>query len=328
VIEVQPAAPQQYVVQPGDTLWDIATGFLADPWFWPEIWHVNPQVENPHLIYPGDVLTLYFVGGRPFVTVTGGPRVPTLETERLSPQVRGTPLDLSEAFLPVETIASFLIRPRVISEEAYEQAPYILDSQDERLIFGAGDRVYVRGMEEPQVGQRYSVFRRGDTLRDPESGDVLGYEAIHISEADVTRTGDPATVVLTASVREAFRGDRLLPLDAADADRSFVPHAPGFDADGQVISLFDALFQVGTNQVAVIDIGEQDGIEKGHVLAVHQAGRTVVDRIGGGRDRVTLPDERSGLLLVFRTFDKVSYGLVMDATRTIRLGDSVTSPSP
>jgi hypothetical protein len=321
---VQPAAPLEYVVQKGDTLWDIATTFLADPWFWPEIWHVNPQVANPHLIYPGDVLTLYFVGGRPYVTVTGGPRV--LDAEKLSPQIRSTPLELDQDFLPVETIASFLIRPRVIDKETYEQAPYILDSQDERLIYGGGDRVYVRGIDEPVPGQRFSVFRQGDALRDPETGEVLGYEAIHIAEADVTRAGDPATVVLNASVREAFRGDRLLPLDPADADRSFVPHAPDFDADGTVISLFDALFQVGTNQVAVINLGTKDGMEKGHVLAIHQSGRTVVDRIGGSREKVTLPEERAGVMLVFRTFDEVSYGLVMDATRPIALGDAVRNP--
>lgn len=327
VVEVRPTAPLEYVVVKGDTLWDIATRFLNDPWYWPEIWHVNPQVANPHLIYPGDVLTLYYVDGRPYISVTGGPRVPTgLETERLSPQIRVEPLDVDEARVPVQTIRNFLIRPRVLPKEVLESAPYIVDSQDQRLAYGRDDRVYVRNLDRETLSRRYSVFRKGKPLRDPETKELLGYEAIHIGEATLVKYDDISTVVLTTTVREAFRGDRLLPIE--EERHTFYPHAPAPGTQGTIISLFDALSQVAQNQVAVINRGTQQGIENGHVLAVYQAGRTVRDPFARrlGSETITLPEERTGLMLVFKTFDQVSYGLIMESTRPIKVGDAVRNP--
>ncbi|MBK1692379.1 LysM peptidoglycan-binding domain-containing protein [Ectothiorhodospira mobilis] len=319
---VRDTAPERYVVRPGDTLWDISTTFLETPWYWPEIWVDNPQIENPHLIYPGDVITLHYVNGRPRLMVDGGPRV--RPTVKLSPRVRAEPLPPS-LDTPVQALQQFLIRPRVVTEKQMEDSPYLLASRDERMIFGAGDRLYARGLEGDPVGSRYHVFRPGGELRDPETGERLGFEAIPVAGAELVRGGDPATVVLTRSDREALQGDRLLPQDDSAQDFLFTPRPPHPDAHGQVISLFDAISRIARFQVAVINLGERDDVEQGQVFAVHHSGRTVRDRIAGG-ERVTLPDERAGLLMVFRTFDKVSYALVVESTHPIAQGNTVRHP--
>lgn len=331
-VALRPSAPQEYVVKKGDTLWDIASTFLRDPWYWPEIWHVNPQIANPHLIYPGDVITLFYIGGRPYLGVNGGPRVEAgaaapagLPTERLSPQVRVEALDRGLTEVPVQAIRQFIVRPRVVTEEVLKRAPYIVDSQDRRLIYGAGDQVYVRGLQRSEEALRFSVFRPGKQLRDPKTNELLGYEAVHVGDATVVALGETSTVVLTDTVREALRGDRLLPIEE-DFDRNFIPHAPETDARGSVISLFDAISQIGQNQVAVINLGARDGMEKGHVLSILQAGRTVRDSFGRAQEKLVLPEERTGLMMVFRTFDKVSYALIMESTRPIEVGDAVERP--
>ncbi|WP_026289772.1 LysM peptidoglycan-binding domain-containing protein [Thioalkalivibrio sulfidiphilus] len=324
-VQVREAAPERYVVQRGDTLWDIANTFLRDPWYWPEIWVVNPQIPNPHLIYPGDVITLYYIDGQPRLIVDGGPRV--RPTQRLSPQIRVEELPPS-LDVPIQSLHQFLVRPRVVTEEQLDQAAYVLASQDDRMIFGTNDRLYVRGLDADALeGSRYSMFRKGGALNDPVTGELLGFEAIPVGDAEVVRAGDPATVVISRSDREALIGDRLMPLDNSDQDFVFTPHAPPMDTDGKVISLFDAISQIARFQVAVINLGERNGIEQGHVLATYQSGRVIRDTIASERgEEVTLPDERIGLMMVFRTFDKVSYALVMESTRPIQEGYSVRHP--
>ena len=190
-VEFKASAPEQYTVVPGDTLWDISNRFLVQPWYWPEIWYHNPQVQNPHLIYPGDVLTIFYVGGKPYLTVGGGPRV-----TKLSPRVRSADIDAQTYGIPIPAIQQFIIRPRVVSEETLDTAPYILSSVDERLAFGAGDHVYVRGFDEnPQ--EQYTVFRKGEALYDPESEELLGFEAIVVGDGEIIRVDDPATLNLT-----------------------------------------------------------------------------------------------------------------------------------
>jgi hypothetical protein len=322
---IRETAPQRYVVQRGDTLWDISSTFLRDPWYWPEIWYVNPQIANPHLIYPGDVISLYYVDGRPRLMIDDGPRV---RAERLSPQIRTEPLP-PPAEMPIQSLHQFLIRPRVVSEEQLDQAAYILASQDDRLVFGAGDRVYVRGMADAEAEERYSIFRKGAELRDPATDELLGFEAIPVGDGEVVRGGDPATINITRSDREALKGDRMMPLDNSDQDFVFTPHAPPANVDGRVISLFDAISQIARFQVAVINLGERNGIEQGHVLATYQSGRVVQDHFAGSVGRgepVRLPDERIGVMMVFRTFEKVSYALVMESTRPIQVGDALRHP--
>lgn len=326
-MEINPAAPESYVVQKGDTLWDISAKFLKDPWYWPEIWHVNTQIENPHLIYPGDVLSLYYVGGKPYLQVTGGPRIGTGRT-RLSPRIRAQALDAIDTALPVQAIQQLIIHPRVLPKEVLDSAPYVVGSHDNRLIYGANDKVYVRRLEGAAPGNRYTVLRPGKPLHDPVTDELLGYEAIQVADATVVRGGDPATVALTQTKRETLKGDRLLPYDTNDENRNFVPRPPAEDVGGTIISLFDALSQIGQHQVAVMNLGTHDGVERGHVFAVYEAGRVINDAYAEGKEskRVRLPDEKTAVVMIFRPFEKVSYALVMDAERPIHIGDTVRAP--
>ena len=321
-VEFKASAPEQYTVVPGDTLWDLSNRFLVQPWYWPEIWYLNPQINNPHLIYPGDVISIFYVGGKPYLTVGDGPRV-----TKLSPKVRGEDIDAQVYGIPIPAIQQFIIRPRVVSEETLDNAPYILSSIDERLAFGAGDRVYARGFNGDPQGQ-YTVFRKGEALYDPKTDELLGFEAIIVGDGEIIRADDPATFDLAQTKREALRGDRLLPVDFSEVDTEFVPHAPPENTHGHVISLFDAISQVGTFQVVALSLGERNGIEKGHVLDINQAGRVVADPFEkpGSLVDVDLPEESAGRAMVFRTFEKVSYALIMETSRSIQYGDSATSP--
>jgi len=324
-VEFRAAAPEAYTVQEGDTLWDISNRFLVQPWFWPEIWHLNPQINNPHLIYPGDVLNVFYVDGKRYLTVGGGPRI--AGAERLSPKIRSEDINAQSFGIPIQAIQQFIIRPRVLSEDVIAQAPYIVGSQEERLAFGSGDRVYVRGFAQDPV-VKYTVFRQGDEFIDPESSEILGYEAIYVGDGEIIRDGDPATFDLAQTKREALRGDRLFPSDFGDQDTEFVPHAPDADTHARVISLSDAIAQIGSFQVLTLNVGDRDGIEKGHVLALKQAGRDVLDPFEkpGSVKRIQLPEERVGIAMVFRTFDKVSYALVMETTHPIQIGDAAVTP--
>ena len=321
-VEFKASAPEQYTVKPGDTLWDISNHYLVQPWYWPEIWYLNPQINNPHLIYPGDVLSIFYVGGKPYLTVGDGPRV-----TKLSPKVRAEDIDAQTYAIAIPAIQQFIIRPRVVSEETLDNAPYILSSIEERLAFGAGDRVYARGFNSEAQGQ-YTIFRKGEALYDPKTDELLGFEAIVVGDGEIIRSDDPATFDLTQTKREALRGDRLLPVNFGEVDTEFVPHAPPADTHGHVISLFDAISQVGTFQVITLSLGERNGIEKGHVLDINQAGRVVADPFEkpGSLVDVELPEESAGRALVFRTFEKVSYALIMETSRSIQLGDSATNP--
>ena len=333
-VTIKSSAPNQYIVVKGDTLWDISSKFLLDPWYWPEIWHVNPQIENPHLIYPGDVLSLFYVHGKPYVRVSGGPRTKAgvnrngQKNSRLAPKVRTKALDNDKHQLPVQAIRQFIIRPRIVTKEQLEQAPYIVGSQDNRLIYGTADVVYIRGLERLAGNGRYSVFRAGKVFRDPVSDELLGYEALPVGDASLIKGGETSTVRLTRTEREALLGDRLLPFDDLDEDRTFTPRAPSDLVNGQVISLSDAISQIGAFQIAVLNLGQRNGIEKGHVLAVFESGHVVNDPFAKDRlaRKVTLPDEKTGIVMVFRTFKNVSYALVMQAARPVRVGNAVRNP--
>ncbi|WJW75620.1 LysM peptidoglycan-binding domain-containing protein [Thiohalobacter sp. IOR34] len=319
-IALNPDHPERYVVVPGDTLWDISARFLRDPWLWPEVWYANPQIENPHLIYPGDVIRLVYVDGRPQLRVERG-----RPTVKLSPHARVTRIDQAIPTIPIDAIRQFLTQPLVVSEETLKAAPYVLDSPDEHIVTGAGDRIYVRGISSNAYG-RYNLFRPGEPFTDPETGELLGHEAVYVGDARVQRFGDPATLTLTRTSREVNIGDRLMPVEEDEIHLSFLPHPPQPGLRGQIISVLDGVSQIGQYQVVVINRGKREGMEVGHVLRVMQAGETIRDRIAGGKEKVRLPDEEAGLMLVFRTFDKVSFGLIMEATRPIHVLDIVTTP--
>jgi nucleoid-associated protein YgaU len=319
-VELKPDYPTKYVVVKGDTLWDISGVFLKYPWHWPDIWYANPQVENPHLIYPGDELSLVWRDGRPVLELNRGQR-----TVKLSPQMRETLIEQPIPTIPLSAIKPFLEKPRVVGEEVLDNAPYVVASAEERLISGAGDYIYARGVLE-EDSPIYNVFRPGQVYKDPDTGEILGYEAIYTAEAKVNRHGDPAKVDLTYSDRETIVGDRLLEVEEEDYDLFFTPRSPEQDVHGRIISVYDGVSQIGQYQVIASNLGDRDGMEVGHVLSVYQAGDTIKDTITPDpKDTVTLPDEHAGEAMVFKIYNKVSYAIVMKATRAIHVLDKVSS---
>ncbi len=325
-IPLNPRHPDKYVVKRGDTLWDISAMFLRDPWYWPEIWYANPQVANPHLIYPGDVLTLVYVNGKPQLQLQRGTAM-TGGTEKLSPKVREQSLEDAIPTIPLETIGAFLGRGSVLQKDEIEKAPYVVAIRDQHLIGAAGNDLYVRG-KVAGVDYGYSVVHVGEKLIDPDDGDVLGYEGIYVGSGTIRRTGDPSTLTLADSSREALEGDRLISQSMV-YPANFTPRSPSKPIDGSIIAVVDGVSQVGQYQVIVINRGTRDGLEVGNVLRVWQAGGRVADRVKSGLTsrKVQLPDEPAGVSMVFRTYDRVSYALVMEATSEIHVMDAVKNPT-
>ena len=328
---LRPDAPKSYVVKRGDTLWDIASMFLKDPWLWPEVWIINPQVQNPHLIYPGDTLALAFgANGNPQIRLEAG------GAARLNPRLRSAGLEGAIPTLPYSSIAAFLSRPTVLSKDQIAAAPYVLAFREKHLIGGSGDEIYVKDLNAPQDA-RFAVVHVGDPLRDPDDGAVIGYEGIYTATAAVAKTSNPAKVVLSDTARETLVGDRLIQADTV-TPLNFVLSAPPANLEGRIISVVDGTELIGQYQVVVINRGKRHGVVPGNVMAVDQAGDLVRDRGGsyGGKkgltvggfhqEKVRLPDERAGTLLVFRTFDRISYGLIVGASSEIHVADYVRNP--
>ena len=309
--------PNEYVVQVGDTLWDISATFLRDPWFWPEIWYVNPDIENPHLIYPGDVLGLVYIDGQRRITNVRA------STYRMSPQARVTPLSEAVSSIPFEEVAAFLSSGLVLEKSQADALPYILETRGDHLMASAGNEIYVRGITGDMPSTRYHIVHVGDPLVDPDDNRLIGYHGIMIGEGSLRRTGDPATVALTSTNQEAVIGDRLLPA-AVDVPLNFFPRSPSTNIDGRIISVVGGVTQIGQYQVVVMNRGSSNGLSVGDVLSVFQSGRVVDDRVRGGN--VRLPDEQAGTVMVFKTYDRISYGLVMEATDAIHIHDSIRNP--
>jgi LysM repeat protein len=333
--ELAPNAPDSHTVKRGDTLWDISKLFLKSPWRWPELWGMNlDAIRNPHLIYPGQVLVLDKSGGRARLRVAqGGPD----GTVKLSPRVRSEALgDSGVPAVPMHLIAPFLNEAVVFSANELASAPRVVAAPEGRVMMGRGDKAYVLG----ELGglRDWRVFRQATPLRDPSTKEILGYEARFLGTAEYTREGGstasadgkgslavPATFELLSVKEEVGIGDRLAPVPQRDFS-NFVPHAPAKPISGQVISVYGEALIAGQNQVVAINRGAQDGIERGHVLAVLRDGPQVTDRTVERPTQVKLPDERHGLLFVFRVFDRVSYGLVLQVQQPVTAGDRFTQP--
>jgi hypothetical protein len=319
-IALNPSHPETYVVVRGDTLWDIAGRFLQNPWQWPRIWRENPQIQNPYLIYPGDALRLIDVDGQPRLTVERPSEM------RLSPKVRISPLEHAIPVIPMNAVRQFLTRPKVVGAGELEAAPYLVDFADEHIVGGAGDRVYARGLVAG-AGQGYMVFRPGRAYRDAKTSEVLGYEALYVGDASVERGGESATLQLTRTEREAIIGDRFLPVEQEVVPMSYQPHAPDRPIEGHIIHVVDGVTQIGQYQVVVLDRGQADGLEIGHVLDIYRRSLNVRDIVSGKTNAtIDLPREKSGSLLVFRPFERISFALVMKATRAIHVNDVVLNP--
>ena len=325
-------APDSYVVKRGDTLWGIAKVFLRDPWYWPEIWQVNPQVHNPHLIYPGDTLRLVYIDGQPQIVLQRG--LERGDGVRVEPRMRSEAIDSAITTIPYATVAAFMSKPTVLDREQIKTAPYVLATRDLHVVMSEGDTVYARGFTSPaELGSHYNVVRVGDPLIDPDNNRVLGYDGIFLGSGHVTHQGDPTTLIMTESARESRAGDKLIP-GGVDVPLDFIPSAPRVKTNGRIIAVTNGESIIGQYEVVVVNRGARDGLAPGNVLGVFDTGPVVadtdkrgffnLDRLGA--KRVQLPSERTGTFMVFKTFDNISYGLIMEATNLIRPGDKIENP--
>ena len=335
-------APSTHTVQPGDTLWAISSLFLTSPWRWPELWGMNLQdIRNPHLIYPGQTLVLVKNGDRARLRLgqaggadgRDGAGQPPSNTVRLSPRVRSQLLDNGAiASIPLQLIAPFLNEALVLDQDSLANAPRIVASQEGRVMISRGEAAYVRG--DLRGARSFTLFRESKPLKDPSTDEVLGYEASYVGTADFVRAEGPttsaglpvpATFVMSSARQEAGVGDRLAPVAPRDYT-AYVPHPPATPLTAQVLSVYGESLVAGQNQIVALNRGQRDGLERGHVMALWRAGAAAVDRTGARPQALQLPDERTGLVFVFRVFERVSYALILSAIDPVRRGDRVTQP--
>lgn len=346
--ELAPGAPDTYVVKQGDTLWGISGMYLKRPWRWPELWGMNLQaIRNPHLIFPGQTLYLEKIDGRARLrtTASGEP-----ETVRVTPRTRSD--SLTDSALPTlkpHLIEPFLAEPVVVDAQTLQQAPRIVAMMDDRVLMSPGDRIYARGdaanplRAEPGEPRQYRVFRDAVALKDPLTGEILGYEAQHLGAASLVRGESfeesangkggvvseyvPASLDLTSSKEEIRAGDRLLPAPPRTF-MSYMPHAPQREVDARVVSIYGSLAvaNAAQNNVIAINLGTQDGIENGLVLKLMTKGAQIKDRTDESKITIKLPSESNGMAMVFRTFERVSYALILDVRTPVRVGDRLVNP--
>ena len=333
--ELAANAPDSYTVKRGDTLWGISSMYLKSPWRWPELWGMNlEQIRNPHLIYPGQILHLDKSDGRARLRV--GQQVGPDGTVKLSPRVRSTGLgDGAIPSIPFHLIEPFLTEAVIFQTNELEAAPRIVGTQEARVVLGKGELAYVRGEIAPQ--REFRIFREPKALRDPTTKEVLGYEATYVGAAEYIRPGEtrngadgkpeivPATFQVTAAKLEAGVGDRLAPMPPREFS-NYAPHAPQSPIEGQIVSIYGDALTAGQNQIVALNKGSTNGIERGHVLALWSTGERVIDKTDPARPTIKLPDERHGMLFVFRVFDRMSYALILSVKSPVKAGDKFTQP--
>lgn len=315
--ELNPDHPDRYVVQEGDTLWDIASSFLLQPWRWPEIWQVNPQIANPHLIYPGDELSLTYLDGRPLLQLHRG-------KVRLSPRVRRKPLEAAIPTIPLDAIHQFLGQQFVTAPGELDNAPYIVDFVDEHIVGAVGDAIYVRGLPDQSENTSYHILRPGPPYKDPDTKEVLGYKAVYIGRAELERSGDPSKLMVASTNLETAIGDRLIPNVGEVSVTGFHPKAPDRPINGKIIDVLGGVTEIGQFQTVVLNRGEEDGLQRGDVLQVLQGGYYARDRVRS--TYYQRPLEEAGVLMVYQTYPRVSFGLIMYATKSLHVLDSVKNP--
>jgi len=306
--DINPNAPSAYTVRSGDTLWDISGRFLNSAWKWPEVWDYNPQIKDPHLIYPGDQLFLSYVGGQPTLSLirngqstgTGlGDLGSNFNATRVSPRVRSESLSEAIPTIPGDAIKQFLVRPNVVTSAQLSNAPYVVGNEEGRLISSIGQQIFVRG-DVDHSKPKFGIYRKTETLKDPKTGALLGYEVIHVAEAKLLNVGDPSTMVITSM--------------------------PPLEGEGSIVSLVDAISQTSRDQIVVVNLGKNIGVKVGDVLAIESRGKSILDRHGKrSAERITTPNKRTGVMMIFQTFDNVSYGLVMESSRPVKKNDVITA---
>ncbi len=389
-IKLNPEHPEKYTVAKGDTLWDISARFLKEPWRWQEIWQVNPQIKNPHLIYPGDLVALTFQDGQPVLSLEREGEITSGRNVKLSPTVRSYEKNEAIPPIPVDAIQQFLKWPLIFEEDEMDDWPYIVSSYEGHLIASVNNTIYVRGLSDDVETNQYSIYRKGPAYinlkKDKDDEDeILGYEAIYVGQAVMQKKGDPASAVITSVDREVLTGDRLIPNSQQEVNIEFTPSSTKTELEGNILSVLTGISklggvaQIGQYQVVVLNIGESSGVEPGNVFGIYQSNLEVTDTIGpnqpkniveedekrikferedthfvdrelsklvnairGGFNKfdnrfpefanrkskseiVSLPEEYVGNMMVFRTFDKISYALVMELTGPVHVSDTVRS---
>jgi hypothetical protein len=346
-VSIRDNSPTQYTVVEGDTLWDIAGMFLEEPWLWPEVWQINPQIEDPDLIYPGDVIELAYVDGNPVLRLSRG-NAPAgsapegVRTVRLSPQVRREPIIGTSPIpaIPLDVIAAYLSGNTVLSEEGFESAPYILGGREGRELMSTGDDALARGTWTSGVAL-YDIIRRGRDLEDPESGDALGVEGLLVGTATLARSDDDqASLTITSNEQEIRAGDRLIPRESLGLNASYMPTPPPFAVDAAIVSIGTGRTIGGTYDTLIINVGANDRIAVGQLLTVEDQPEVFDDQIGKrsswqrikhafgieNSNEVRFPGEAAAQVLIYRVFDNASMALVLDSNRDVRLNDRVVTP--
>ena len=323
VLALKEDHPKTYVVKKGDTLWSISSIFLEDPWLWPELWHYNQQLDDPHLIYPGDILYLIWVDGKPRLVKSIATKTVENREVKLSPQMRIADLQQAIPAISLDVIGPFLSNSRVVDPDTLERAPYVLSGREGHIVTGAGDTLYARG--EFGGDAVYGIFRRSQIFKDPETGELLGIQARDIGTGKrISVEGDIATLQVNRSNEEIRRGDRLLPQEDRALKPRFEPKAPDTEVSGEIIAVEGGVSQVGSMDVVILNRGERNGLKSGDVMSIYQRGELVRDDIA--EEIVRVPDIQAGVLMVFRSYDKVAYAVVLSATQALRVGDKVRNP--
>ncbi len=341
-VNIRDNSPTQYTVVEGDTLWDIAGMFLEEPWLWPEVWQINPQIEDPDLIYPGDIIELAYVDGNPVLRLSRGTAPEGVRTVRLSPQVRREPLAGRSAIpaIPLNLISGYLSGNSVVSETSFDNAPYILGGREGRRFLSEGDDALARGAWANGVAI-YDIVRRGRALEDPESGEALGIEALQVGTATLVRSDDnEASLTITSTEQEVRVGDRLIPRVSMGLSATYMPAPPPFAVNAAIVSIGTGRMVGGTYDTLIINVGANDRIAVGQLLTVEDQPEVFDDQIGErtawqrikhafgveNSNEVTFPGEAAAQVLIYRVFDNASMGLVIDSNRDVRLNDRVVTP--
>lgn len=349
-VQLKSDHPDRYTVQKGDTLWDISTKFLNSPWHWPKVWKINDQIRNPHLIYPGDLIVLRYVDGKPELTVLRNEKLPVTDAPpeqqpgapqlqevlpasaastastnpgaKLSPSVRTEPLAGAILTIPPDVIVPFLTYPLAIDEDELKRTGYVTIGLDDRIALGSQSEFYARGIKGDD--EYYQIFRPGAPIKNPETKEVLAYEAIYLGDSKKLEPGDPTKLIVTSAKQEILPSDRLLAAPPFAALPYYYPSAPTRQVRGLIVSALNAVAEIGTYAIVATTLGKRDGIEEGNVLRVMR-------HVGKRRDPITrrdyqLPDEESALLMVFRVYEKMSYGVILRSTRPVHIGDTLVTP--
>lgn len=320
--------PDTHIVVKGDTLWDISAKFLQHPWQWPEIWEINQQIKNPHLIYPGDKLVLSYINGQPRIRRIRNAQRPTF---KLSPRKRIEELNLAIPTINLEKISPFLTGNRIVRKNDLRRAPYIVGTSEDHLVAATGYEVYVQNLPVDDKSYRFGIYHKGKSYSNPDNPrEKLGYEAIYLGEGDLIRKGSPATIRITKAKAEIINGSRLLSLNDEEFNSNFLPKAAQTKKIGRILGSLTSGLQSGVSNVSATDVvlinyGPKDGVEVGDVFNIFRKGNIIVDPLNK-KSKIKLPNEFAGNMLVFKMFKKISYALIMDANQVIKVGDLVVSP--